>query len=155
MTNPGVSLNKIYCTIIENVSFGILPSNQVNAILKDGRIFSHFIEKYLAELHPSLNWISGCKPYDLTDLDDPNIKYDQKTFTKNGCKFMPSNMIGTGRTFNQAEFIEKSKILTYIIVDNVDFPEITYKFVNGVVLATEYPNGCIPFKHRKKFFNTT
>ena len=138
--------------MITNFSFGNLPESSVIDILKDGRAFSHFIEPWLAINYPLIH-IKGCKKYDHTDINDENVKYDQKTFTKGGCKFMPSNMIGEGRTFNKEIFEEKAKKLIYIIVSNVNFPKIKIKFVKGIELIVQYPMGVIPLKDFVKFFN--
>jgi hypothetical protein len=138
--------------MITNFSFGNLPEPIVIDILKDGRAFSHFIEPWLAINYPLIH-IKGCKKYDHTDINNENVKYDQKTFTKGGCKFMPSNMIGEGRTFNKEIFEEKAKKLIYIIVSNVNFPEIKIKFVKGIELIVQYPTGVIPLKDFDKFFN--
>ena len=143
-------------TITHNIDidncFGNLPKSDCIELFKDGRVFSHFIERWLAINYP-LNHIKGCKKYDHTDVSDENIKYDQKTFTSGGCKFMPSNMIGEGRKFNKELFEEKAKKLIYIIVSNIDFPEIKIKFVRGIDLIIDYPKGVIPLKDFVKFFN--
>jgi hypothetical protein len=86
-------------------------------------------------------------------MNDENIKYDQKTFTARGCKFMPSNMIGERRKFDKKIFEEKAKKLIYIIISNVEFPEIKIKFVKGIDLIVDYPDGKIPSKDLIKFFN--
>ena len=144
--------NNTYIHIIENFSFGNLPKLEIIKIFKDGRPFSHFIEVWLADNYP-LNHVKGCKKYDHTSIYDENLKYDQKTFTARGCKFMPSNMIGEGRKFNKEIFEEKAKDLIYIIVSNITFPEIKIKFVKGVDLVVDYPTGVIPSKDFIKFFN--
>jgi len=144
--------NKTFIHTIENLSFGNIPESVIIDIYKDGRAFSHFIEPWLAINYPLIH-IKGCKKYDHTDINDENIKYDQKTFTSRGCKFMPSNMIGEGRTFNKDVFEEKAKKLIYIIVSNVNFPEIKIKFVKGIDLIVDYPTGIIPSKDFIKFFN--
>ena len=100
-----------------------------------------------------LNHIKGCKKYDFTDKNNQEILYDEKTFTKGGCKFCPSNMIGQGRTFDKEVFLEKSKKLIFCIVSNVNFPEIKIKFVKGEELATKYPTGVIPLNDHNKFFD--
>jgi hypothetical protein len=145
--------NTTYTHIIENFSFDNVPQSGIIDIFKDGRAFSHFIEPWLAINYPLIH-ITGCKKYDHTDINDENIKYDQKTFTKKGgCNFMPSNMIGEGRKFNKEIFEEKAKQLIYIIVSNVNFPEIKIKFVKGVDLIVDYPTGKIPSKDLVKFFD--
>jgi len=147
-----IKLNETTVHVIEDFSFGNLPKSAIIEIYKDGRAFSHFIEPWLAENY-ALNHVKGCKKYDHTDLNNANVKYDQKTFTARGCKFMPSNMIGEGRSFNKEVFEEKAKELIYIIVSNVNFPEIKIKFVKGIDLIVDYPTGAIPSKDFVKFFN--
>jgi len=144
--------NTTYTHNIENFSFGNVPKSIIIDTYKDGRAFSHFIEPWLAINYPLIH-IKGCKKHDHIDINDENIKYDQKTFTKLGCKFMPSNMIGEGRTFNKEIFEEKAKNLIYIIVSNIHFPEIKIKFVRGVDIIVDYPDGKIPLKDFNKFFN--
>jgi len=147
-----IQYNKTFLHMIEDFSFGNLPKEEIIDIFKDGRAFSHFIEPWLAINYPLIH-IKGCKKYDHTDINDENIKYDQKTFTARGCKFMPSNMIGEGRTFNKDIFEEKAKKLIYIIVSNIHFPEIKIKFVKGSDLIVDYPSGIIPSKDFVKFFD--
>lgn len=151
--NNTIKYNTTFTHRLDNISFDNVPQSGIIDILKDGRPFSHFIEPWLA-IHYPLTHIKGCKKYDHTDINDENVKYDQKTFTKaGGCKFMPSNMIGEGRKFNKEIFEEKAKNLIYIIVSNVDFPEIKIKFVKGIDLIVDYPSGIIPSKDFVKFFN--
>jgi hypothetical protein len=107
---------------------------------------------WLASKYP-ITHISGCKSYDFTDANYPETIYDEKTFTKNGCKFYPSNMIGEGRSFDKKLFEKKAKKLIYCIVSNVNFPEIKIKFVRGIHLLKLYPKGEIPLKDYVKFFN--
>ena len=147
-----ISLNITYTHTIEEFKFGNVPHSIMTEILKDGRAFSHFIELWLS-INYKLIHIKGCKDHDFIDYNDKNIKYDQKTFTKLGCKFMPSNMIGEGRKFNKEIFEEKAKKLIYIIVSNINFPEIKIKFVRGDNLIIDYPDGKIPLKDFDKFFN--
>jgi hypothetical protein len=149
---PTIKYNTTFIHLLEEFSFGNLPKTTIIEIFKDGRAFSHFIEPWLANNYPLLH-VKGCKKYDHIDITDENIKYDQKTFTSRGCKFMPSNMIGEGRVFNKEVFEEKAKTLVYIIVSNIHFPEIKVKFVRGVDLIVDYPTGVIPSKEFNKFFN--
>jgi len=146
-----IVFNKTITKVIEDVSFGSLSREVLQNLFKDGRIFSHFAEHFLAQDY-NLKHITGCKGHDLTDTSDAAIQYEQKTFTGNGCKFMPSNMIGQGRHFDQAVFDEKSKKLIYVIVSNVDFPNLKIRFVKGVDLASKYPTGEIKFSQHDNFF---
>ena len=147
-----IKYNTTFTHIIENFSFGNLEKSAIISIYKDGRAFSHFIEPWLAINYPLIH-VTGCKKYDHTDINDENIKYDQKTFTSRGCKFMPSNMIGEGRKFDGEIFKEKASKLIYIIVSNINFPEIKIKFVRGTELLVKYPTGKISSKHFEEFFN--
>jgi len=146
-----IVFNKTIERKVEGVSFDTLPLEVLNELFKDGRIFSHFIERILAQDY-GLRHVPGCKGYDIVDPLNPDIKYEQKTFTGNGCKFMPSNMIGQGRQFNKEVFDEKSKHLIYVIVSNIHFPSLKIRFVKGPELATRYPNGEIKLKDHDKFF---
>ena len=148
-----ITYNTTYTHTLEEFSFGNLTKEKIIETYKDGRAFSYFIEPWLAINYPLIH-IKGCKNHDHVDINDKNIKYDQKTFTKSGgCKFMPSNMIGEGRIFNKEIFEEKAKKLIYIIVSNINFPEIKSKFVRGIDLIIDYPDGKIPLKDFNKFFN--
>ena len=147
-----VILNKTYTHIVKNLSFDNLSESIVINILKDGRPFSHFIESWLENKYP-LKHITGCKQYDFIDEKYSNTKYDEKTFTKFGCKFCPSSMLGTGRKFDQKVFEENAVNMIYIIVSNINLPEIKIKFVNGSELIKVYPKGYIPLRDHVKFFD--
>ena len=149
--DPKIKFNTTYTHKIINFGFDNLPIHTTNHIFKDGRIFSHFSEHWL-EKNYSLKHIPGCKNYDLVDKNDYNKKYEQKTFTKNGCKFMPSNMIGTGRKLNKDKFKEHASNMNYIIISNIYFPKIELKFVKGIDLIKKYPSGNIPVNNYFDFF---
>ena len=78
---------------------------------------------------------------------------DEKTFTKGGCKFCPSNMLGQGRKFDEEKFREKTVKLVFCIVSNIAFPRIKIRFVRGADLIKLYPRGEIPLKDHVKFFD--
>jgi hypothetical protein len=147
-----VELNKTFNHTIDNYRFGNLPDEICKELWKDGRPFSHFIEGWIAENYP-LTHVKGCKKYDFTDKNYPEILYDEKTFTKKGCAFCPSNMLGQGRKFDPVEFEKKTKKLVFCIVSNVDFPNIKVKFTRGIDLIVKYPKGKIPYKDFTKFFD--
>ena len=146
-----IVFDKTVTSTIEGTAFGNLSQDDLKKLFSDGRIFSHFMERMLAQDY-GLTHVTGCKGHDLVDPQDHEIKYEQKTFTARGCKFMPSNMIGQGRHFDKAVFDEKSKGLNYIIVSNLRFPEIKVRFIKGSDLATMYPMGEIKSKDHDKFF---
>jgi hypothetical protein len=151
LTMQQIAFNKTFTSTIQGVAFGTLSQEVLKELFSDGRIFSHFMERMLAQDY-GLTHVTGCKGHDLVDPYDPQVKYEQKTFTVRGCKFMPSNMIGQGRHFDKAVFDEKSKGLNYVIVSNVKFPEIRVRFIKGTDLAAAYPMGEIKPRDHEKFF---
>jgi hypothetical protein len=150
--NEKIEEEKVFTFTITNFNFDGLSYKSCIEIYKDGRPFSYFIEPWLVLKFPFLKHIKGCKPHDHVNVYNEDITYDQKTFTKLGCKFMPSNMIGQGRTFNEEVFNEKASKLIYIIVSNVYFPQIKVKFIKGIDLIKTYQNGIIKFKDHDNFF---
>jgi hypothetical protein len=138
--------------VIENFSFGHLSREALITLYQDGRISSHFMEEMLAQDF-GLTRIHGCKDHDLVEPSDSTIRYEEKTFTRGGCKFMPSNMLGQGRHFDQAIFEKKASGLIYAIVSVVNFPEIKIRYVRGDELALKYPKGEIPFSKHDEFFS--
>ena len=149
---PSVEMNKTFIHIISECSFGNLGLEKTQEIFKDGRVFSHFIEHWLSANYPLIH-INRCKDHDFIDENNNEIVFDEKTFTQNGCKFLPSNMIGSGRKINQLVFEEKASKLIYCIVSNINFPEIKIKFIRGTELIKTYPTGIIPFNEHDKIFN--
>lgn len=134
---------------IDNVSFGDLPQDAVNDILKDGRLASHFLERQLCIWYPKLTFVDG-KGHDHVCTE--GLLYDQKCFTKGGLGFAPSNMIGAGRKIDEEVASDHCKDIIYICCDIVDFPTVRVKFVKGSELMKSYPKFKIPSKDREQFF---
>ena len=145
-----MEFNKTITREIQDYSFGGLPKEVLHKIFKNGRVFAQVIEHYISHNFDNLEWVPGNRPWDFTDANGG--KYDEKTFTKTGCRLMQSRMIGAGRVFNLTEFHEHAAQLNYIIVDNIDFPNIKIKCVKGSDLIQNYPRGKIPFCDREQFF---
>lgn len=150
---PSVQLNKTFTHIIKDYSFGNLSKKTMCELYKDGRAFSYFIEPWLAKHYPLIH-VKKNKDHDFIDKNNPNILYDEKTFTHNGCKFCPSNMIGQGRIIDKKIFKKKTKKLIFCIVSNIEFPKIKLKFVRGKDLLSKYPNINIPISKMNEFFYT-
>jgi hypothetical protein len=152
VSDISVELNKSFTHTLSNAYFDSLPIECVDTIFKDGRVFSHFIEHWLEQKYP-LKRVSGCKEYDHIDVNFPNTKYEQKTFTSKGCDFTPSSMKGTKRIFDKELFEEKALGLVYCIVSNVNFPEIKVRYVTGAELISKFPRGKINIKLHDEFFS--
>ena len=58
-----IQLNTTFTHTLSNIGFDYLPQDVVNNIMKDGRVFSHLIEKWISLEYP-LEHIEGCQAYD-------------------------------------------------------------------------------------------
>ena len=148
-----IKYDKVYNFDLSNsYSFGTLPKQALDEIFKDGRVASHLLEPQLEAWFPELEHVKGCKGYDHVHRCDERL-FDAKNFTARGCKFMPSNMIGSGRKFIKEDFIKKTQGMSYIICDIVDFPRVRVVFKEGGQLAKQYPKGTIRLAERKEIFS--
>jgi hypothetical protein len=145
-----IEFDKTYSFMIDNIKFGSLSNEKIIDIFKDGRVASHFLEKMLEEWFPELVFVDG-NGYDHINKKS-KVKYDQKCFTKGGCGFAKSILVGGGRTFNLAEATKHSAEMNYIICDIVDFPKVKVVFAKGKDLLTRYPKCRIPFRDRELIF---
>ena len=141
--------NKTYTFEVE-ANFGSLSKETVNKLFTDGRVASHFLEEQLTEWFPDLTFVDG-KGYDHVDIE--NNQYDQKSFTKRGTIYAPSNMVGKGRKIDEAVFHAHAKNISYILTDVIDFPTVRVVFKRGSDLLKEYPNGKIPLNARSVIFD--
>ena len=145
-----IILNKVYEFEIENFEFGNLSREECIECFRDGRVNSHFAERQLTKWFPTLTHIKGCKDHDHVDTD--GVKYDAKSFTKNGLDFKPSKQKGSGRKFDQSVAHEKAKVMIYICCDITEFPKMKVKFAKGSELIKSYPKCKIPKGKRQDFF---
>lgn len=138
---------------LSNISFDSLDSSILNTMYKDGRAFSHLSELWLQDNCPMLKHVTKCKDHDFINRTN-DTKYDAKTWTSNKLDFRPSNMLGKGRSFDKEVFDEKCNKLTYIVVSNINFPEIKVRFIKGCDLVQLYPKGYISTNKNEldKFF---
>ena len=151
-----VQYDKVYSfDLAGKVGFGTLTEKECFEILSDGRPSSHFLEVQLTKWFPELEHIKGCKDHDhVIKTGTKLVKIDAKNFTKSGgCKFMPSSMLGIGRTFNEKEFKRHANEINYAICDITRLPIVKVVFKKGDVLAEQYPKGQIGKKQRSVIFN--
>ena len=148
-----IEYDKVYeYDLAGSYSFGTLPKVVLEEVLKDGRVASHMLEPQIEVWFPELKHVKGCKGHDHIHRRDGRL-FDAKNFTRSGgCKFMPSNMLGTGRKFDQDEFVKKTSGMSYIICDIVDFPRVRIIFKDGKELAQRYPKGNISKTKRGELF---
>lgn len=60
MTTKIYELGKTYTHILRNIAFDNLSVDKVHSIFKDGRVFSHIIEPWLANEF-NITHVTGCK----------------------------------------------------------------------------------------------
>ena len=95
----------------------------VNEYFTDGRRILFLIERRLYLEHEE--WMlapSEGANYDL--LDPQSKKWEVRSLTK-GVYFNPSKDVGPGRSFKEASFLTKLKLLEgFIIADILEFPKV-------------------------------
>jgi len=137
----------------DQVKFGSLSTNLLYDLFKDGRVASRFLEEHIPILFPELEFVNK-SGYDHIRPSD-NRKFEQKCFTKYGCKYPPSNMVGKGRKIDIPKLHESANSIDYVLIDIFNFPIVKMVFVPGTFLVSNYPKGSIPLKDRKKIFHET
>lgn len=147
-----ITLDYTYTYTINNFGWGNLPQSVLVSLFRDGRTCAPFIQQQLPL------WFDELKYVDESGYDHVagERKYEHKSFTKGGCIFAPSNMVGSGRSINEQvvhEHIVNTR-LTYIITDITEFPIIRVRFVDGLKLITQYPNCKISKTKKKEFFGS-
>ena len=139
-----------YCNFnTKTIAFDNLSCETLLTMFKDGRVCSRFMEEWI-DRNTNLTRVSGNKYYDFTDKKDK--KYQQKLFTKYGCKFIPSSHQGTGRSFDEESFSKYATSQHFIITGVRDFPLVQFKLVSGKSLKDSYPKGIIEPKQYDSFF---
>ena len=128
-------LNKTYHKRFEDVKFDNLDEVSLLKAFLNGSTISRFIELWLARNYDKL-MDSDTVEYDLWDFEKKR-KVEVKSFTKGGCNFMPSYMIGAGRKLDEEKAYEYIDGKIFCIVDIIDYPNIYYKFVEGTSLQSE------------------
>lgn len=144
--------NKTYEKTID-ASFGDLPRETINAMFRDGRVASKFLENHLPIWFPELKFVDA-KGYDHVNLKTGR-KLDAKCFTKGGLTFAPSVMLGAGRKIDESAVHEHAETIDYIACDIVEFPKVRIRFVTGTYLIENYPGKyCkVPSSAREHFFS--
>jgi hypothetical protein len=148
-----IDYDTIYCfDFTDQVMFGKLPKNTVYELFHDGRVASKFLENYIPIWFPELRFVDATG-YDHVDVETGTRKWDLKGFTKGGASYVPSNMIGAGRSINLQEAHDHANTIDYIFSDIIDFPCVRIQFKSGQELVKEFPKGKIDVKYRDRLFN--
>lgn len=145
-------LDKTYEIIIDNYAFGRCSSETLSELFKDGRVASRFIEAEVTERFSGLRLAesSNAQGYDVVGRG--GSKMEVKTFTRGGCKFVPSYMVGSGRKMD-AEKAKKETVAKYLcIADITEFPSVNIVFKKFSDIWNEYPKGSIAYNKRGDLF---
>tara|TARA_Y100000004_G_C8887136_1_gene400299 strand:+ start:179 stop:658 length:480 start_codon:yes stop_codon:yes gene_type:complete len=154
-TLPEINYDEVYLfDISSKVSFWDLPKEVVYELFRDGRTASRFLELKIPDLFRDFEYVDG-SGYDW--LKELVKKVEGKCYTKGGCNFAPSKMVGSSRKVKPDEVqkhIEEND-LDYILMDIREFPVIRMRFVKGSELIKDHPNCKIgkSKKMSKKYFN--
>jgi hypothetical protein len=148
-----IQLDNLYKFVVDNAQFGDLSKEEVNHLFRDGRVASHFLEIQVTKWFPELERKEIKRGRAKSDHVDKDLNlYEMKSFTKSGCKLMPSYQYGGSRTFNATEFEELANETIYIISDIRSFPLVTITFRKGSDLVKLFPNGLISLKEEGKLY---
>ena len=139
-------LNKTYTFELFNIAFDIVPPDKLIELFKDGRHASHILELWVVEKFENI-FPKNEKNHDF--IDDHGKFLEAKTFTKNGCKFMPSRMIGVSRKLDLVEAHKVVKSNIYVLTDIIDMPTIRIRFVEGKDLLKNYSK-CVIAKSKRE-----
>jgi|TARA_B100002019_G_scaffold238624_1_gene213783 hypothetical protein len=135
------------------VRFWDLEEEDLYELFRDGRTSSRFLERQVPKMFAQFEYVDG-KGYDW--IREQLKKVEGKCYTKGGCNFAPSAMVGSGRKVVPSEVKEHIEEcdLDYIIMDIVEFPTVHFRFIKGKDLIETHPNCKITNakKWRKKYF---
>jgi len=147
---PYIKLDYFICDFRNSlISFDNLSQQALTRLIQDGRVGSWIFEEWIQE-NTNLTRINGQKRFDF--VDDEGVKYQQKMFTKNGCKLLPSDQQGIGRCFNKIDYENYLMSQWFIIIGIKMFPIVHVKIFHGKILLERYPEGVITTGKYKSFF---
>lgn len=128
---------------IQDVSRALnLSADDVRAYFTDGRRVSFVMERRIAyEVVKGRLAPSEGAGYDL--IDTAGKKWEVRSITKN-VYFCPSYMVGSGRSFDEAGFLNKlNEIAGYVLSDVQSFPDVPYWIVETPVVRKWWQQGLL------------
>ena len=118
-----------------------ISEEDVRAYFTDGRRVSFLLERRIVYevLNGSLAPNEGAG-YDV--LDAQSRKWEVRSISRGGIYFCPSYMVGSGRSFNEAGFINKlDEISGYILSDIESFPDVPYWIIEKETVEDWWQSG--------------
>jgi hypothetical protein len=118
-----------------------INADEVQEYFTDGRRVSFILERRISrEIVQGTLAESEGAAYDL--LDSKGGKWEVRSLTKRGIYFCPSYMVGSGRAYEEAGFLEKlDEIEGYIVSDVVLFPNVPVLQISQQVVRDWYTSG--------------
>ena len=152
-TETVIQVGRVYNFEVSDLAFGPLEEDTLRTIFRDGRASSKLIENCLTHWFPELKMA----PSNTRGFDHywGTRKVEVKGFTKSGCNFLPSHMIGKGRIADPEKAFEELTADTLCMVDITDFPKVSVRFVDHFWAYNRYPKGRIKASDRDYFFKRT
>ena len=118
-----------------------LTQDETLTYFQDGRRCSFITERRIArEFIGGRIADSEGAAYDIFDLD--NKKWEVRSLTHSGIYFCPSYMVGSGRKFEEAGFLNKIKeIEGYYVAKITTFPEVPVYEIDSDQVLDWYKKG--------------
>ena len=155
-TLPEINYDTVYTyDLTGKVRFWDLKEEEdLYELFRDGRTSSRFLERQIPKMFAQFEYVDGFGHDWLKEIIN---MVEGKCYTKGGCNFAPSKMVGSSRKVKPDEVqkhIEENN-LDYILMDIREFPVIRMRFVKGSKLIKDHPNCKIgnSKKMSKKYFN--
>jgi hypothetical protein len=118
-----------------------ISASDVRAYFTDGRRVSFLLERRIAReiIKGSLAPSEGAG-FDI--IDPQEGKWELRSISKGGIYFCPSFMVGSGRSFEAARFLEKlADVEGYIVCDIEQFPNIPFWIIPAQQVKNWWESG--------------
>jgi len=113
---------------------------QVMIYFSDGRRAAFWFESTVAKKLGVEPVTAQGSPYDVKDLS--GRKWEVRTLTQNGIFFDPSGKHGTGRAYNEADFLNKLKQITgFYVGDLTQFPQVPFYRLSAATIYAWHRSG--------------
>jgi len=101
--------NKVYYARLSESKFGNLDSKELSEVYSDGRYVSPLIERFMGHNFDNISYVHGNKSYDFVYNNGASKPLEARGLPseKKFANLIPSNMIGAGRFYNEAKYLEK------------------------------------------------
>ena len=129
---------------LEKISSALgISEEDTRLYFTDGRRISFLIERRAVEVMPGSRLApSEGSGFDL--IDSAGGHWEVRSLTKGGIYFCPSYMVGSGRKFDEAGFIEKiNDIEGYVVTDISKFPTMPFWIISYDVVKDWWAEGTL------------